>query len=177
MDNLSEVPTDIKLELDSLRRYLNISDVDRFNKGVAFVNSCLDGEKQYKAYMIAFNCTKEEAQKNSSSFHRSKWVQEIFKFYKPEEGSLYIGEIQDIIREGMRIIRDPLETSRNKTEAMRALQPYIKAEKAEAEDNISKDPSASESAINKLTEQIETLVDNGKMISPDGNVIDVDFIE
>jgi hypothetical protein len=164
-------------ELMSLRRYLGISDEDRFERAVKFVELCLDGEKKNKAYMQAFECDKGHADRNASSLHRSKWVQEIFKFMRPEDNSLYIGEIKQIIAEGMRIINDPLESARNKTEAMRALQPYIKAEKAEEQAGIEKEKGTGESMSAKLQEQIDQLAAAGKMVTPEGEIIDVDVIE
>ena len=165
-----------KQQLEAFRKQFNITDIDRFNKAVVFCEQILDGGVKSKVYAEVFGVTIEKARTLSSQFHRAKWVQELLLFLRPDEQSLYFGERKRIIQAGMNIIDDPTASHRDKTEAMKALQPYIKQEKIEQEMTM-KVESLGESISDSITSKLEDLAERGKMIDDKGNIIDVMVIE
>jgi len=173
---ITEFVEESKLELESFRRQFDIEE-DRFYKAVTFCEEIIDAkEPKNRIYARVFGVPKEEANKVASQFHRAKWVQELILFLRPDEGSLYFGERKRIIAAGMAIIDNPDESARNKTEAMKALTPYIKQEKLENELNINVETKG-ESTAAGITKQLEDLAEQGKMIGDDGKIIDVVVIE
>ena len=95
----------------------------------------------------------------------------------PDDNTLYIGDIKTIIATGMDIINDKGSSAREKTDAMKALQPYIKQAKLalEIEENIK--ISMGESTVTKIDTQLKQLIGFGKMVNEDGDIIDVQYIE
>jgi hypothetical protein len=164
-----------KLELEGFRKNFNI-EPEKFMKAVKFCEKILDGEAKSKAYANVFEVSIEKARTTSSQFHRSRWVQELILFLRPDEQSLYFGERKRIIQAGMAIIDDPGASHRDKTEAMKALQPYIKQEKIDNELNV-KIETIGESISDGINKQLEELAAKGQMIADDGTIIDVSVIE
>ena len=162
--------------LEVLRKRFNVKE-DRFPFGVTFVQKIMDGMSKNKAYVETFGCTIDVAKKTSSQFHRSKWVQELIKYLRPDEDSLYFGETKAIIGRGMQIVNDPRSTPREITEAMKALQPYIKAEKQRIEVEVDLNVTTGASVVSTLNDKIAALVSQGKMIAANGEIIDVAVIE
>ena len=177
--NIATEATDIietqKIELEGFRKNFNI-DPEKFVKAVKFCEKILDGESKSKAYADVFEVSIEKARTTSSQFHRSKWVQELVLFLRPDEQSLYFGERKRIIQAGMAIIDDPRASHRDKTEAMKALQPYIKQEKIDNELNV-KIETVGETTSESINKQLEDLASKGMMIGDDGLIIDVSVIE
>jgi hypothetical protein len=167
-----------KEDLVLLQQRMNI-DEDKFWKGVHYAQRIQDGLKQNAAYAEAFGVDSKIASKTSSQFHRGKWVQELIRFFRPDEETLYIGEIKTIIAQGMQIVKDPRSSNREKTEAMKALQPYIKAEKLEQinieEMNVVQ--TTGESIVHTLDQKLQAIADDGKMVDENGDIIDVTPIE
>ena len=149
----------------------------RFAKGLIFVQSVLNGDSKTRAYRNAFDVDSDTARKVSSQFHRGKWIQELLRYLKPDQDTLYTGEIKDIIKRGMEIINDPRTSNRDASEAMKALQPYIKAEALKAELELNVSISTGESISAKLNKDISILAANGKMVNELGEIIDVKLIE
>lgn len=174
--DLVKANDDMALQLEQFRKQFNITDIDRFYKGVKFCEEILDGGVKSKVYSEIFDVPIEKARTVASQFHRSKWVQELLLFLRPDEQSLYFGERKRIIQAGMNIIDDPYASHRDKTEAMKALQPYIKQEKIEQEMKINVE-SIGETISDGITRQLDELARSGKMIAEDGTIIDVEFIE
>ena len=165
-----------EVALEVLRKRLNVEET-KFQKGLTFVQNVLDGETKNKAYVIAFGVDTDTAKKVSSQFHRGKWIQALIAYLRPEEDSLYIGEIKTIIAKGMEIIKNPRASAREKTEAMKALQPYIKAERVQLEVDVDITDTTGASIVSQLTDKIALLANNGKMVGNNGEVIDVKPIE
>lgn len=155
-----------------------IQDVDilYFQAAVEWCEKVLDGQPKSTAYRDVFGVTIEQARTTSTQFHRTKWVQELILFLRPDEQSLYFGERKRIIQAGMAIIDDPRASHRDKTEAMKALQPYIKQEKIDNELNV-KVETVGETISESINKQIEELAAKGKMINDSGEIIDVSVIE
>ena len=170
------VDEDTQRELEYLRKMLAIKDEVKFYKAVDYVRLVIDGEKRTLAYAKAFGIPISKANTVASNFHKSKWVQEIFVALRPDQESLYFGEIKQIIKVGMDIIDDKDGKPRDKIEAMKALQPYIKAEQAKSEaDNAMN--TAEKTVAELLDEKIEALAKSGMMVSTSGDIIDLDEIE
>lgn len=163
-------------ELETIRKKFSI-DEKRFKLGVAFVTSYLDHGNKTKAYEEASGCSKEVARKNAGSLHRGKWIQELIRYMTPEDSTLYVGEIKDIIFANMEIIRDRGSSPREIAECTKALQPYIKAAKLELEMELEIKASIGESNVVKLNESLKQLAGAGKMINEHGDIIDVTIIE
>lgn len=162
-------------DLEAFRLQFNV-DVERFKKGFEFCEKVLEGGVKSKVYAEVFDVSMEKAQRTSSQFHRTKWVQELLLFLRPNEHSLYFGERKRIIQAGMNIIDDPRASNRDKTEAMKALQPFIKAEIAQNE--LDDAPDAIGNLIAKgITDQVAELAKRGKMVNEKGDIIDVVLID
>ena len=173
--DLIEVDAKMKAELETVRKQLNI-EPDRFYKAVKFCELVLDGTRKTDSYMQAFSVSKATAETTASQFHKSKWVQNLILFLRPNEHTLYFGERKRIIQAGMAIIDDRGASNRDKTEAMKALQPFIKAEMA---DNEEKDTTENvgETTSQNLSRQIAILASKGLMINDSGDIIEVELIE
>ena len=177
LETLKDVPwIEHKEELVAIQRKFNIPE-DRFVKGVLFAHYITEGDNKTVAYQKVTGCDKDKARQNSGSLFKGKWIQDLIWFMTPDDNTLYIGDIKTIIATGMDIINDKGSSAREKTEAMKALQPYIKQAKLalEIEENIK--VSMGESTVTKIDTQLKQLVGFGKMVNEDGDIIDVDYIE
>jgi len=162
--------------LKTIRSKFNI-DEPRFLMGLTYVGLTLDGNmSKTKAYSQAFKADAATAAKVSAQFHRAKWIQELIMHLRPADNSLYLSEIKKIIGTGMTIVHDSSATHRERIDAMKALQPYIKAEKLVQ--NATGDMAESEvlSVIAKLDNSIKLLASAGKMVNENGEIIDVTLI-
>ena len=171
-----EVLSEEEESLQVIRRKFNVSQ-GRFNLGVAFAKKTLDGMSRNKAYMETFECTPDKAKQSSSQFHRGKWIQELILYMSPDRESLYVGETKRIIARLMGVINDPRSSAKELTDSARALQPYIKIETKRLEVDHTHTLSSGESIAKSISEKIDLLVEQGKMISPQGDIIDVETIE
>lgn len=177
LENLKDVPwIENKEELVAIQKKFNIPE-DRFVKGVLFAHYITEGDNKTVAYQKVTGCDKDKARQNSGSLFKGKWIQDLIRFMTPDDNTLYIGDIKTIIATGMDIINDKGSSAREKTDAMKALQPYIKQAKLalEIEENIK--ISMGESTVTKIDTQLKQLVGFGKMVNEDGDIIDVDYIE
>ena len=177
LETLKDVPwIENKEELVAIQRKFNIPE-DRFVKGVLFAHYITEGDNKTVAYQKVTGCDKDKARQNSGSLFKGKWIQDLIRFMTPDDNTLYIGDIKTIIATGMDIINDKGSSAREKTDAMKALQPYIKQAKLalEIEENIK--VSMGESTVTKIDTQLKQLVGFGKMVNEDGDIIDVDYIE
>lgn len=165
-----------RAELETIRRRFDIDEV-RFEKGVMFVSAYLDHGNKTRAYQEITGCDKQTARQSAGSLFRGKWIQELLRFMQPDERTLYVGEIKDIIEAGMEIIRDRGASNRDKSEAMKALQPYIKQAKLDVDVDVEIKASVGESIASKISNQVKALAASGKMINEDGDIIDVEPIE
>lgn len=176
---MSEIDTIPKIEnrqeLEAIKRKFNIPE-DRFEKGVLFAHYITEGDNKVVAYQRVTGSGKDTARKNAGSLFKGKWIQELIRFMTPDDNTLYVGEIKDIIAEGMSIIRDRGSSARDKTEAMKALQPYIKQAKLDIEIDGNISISNGESTVAKLDGQLKQLVGLGKMVNEAGDIIDVEVI-
>jgi len=162
--------------LKTIRSKFNI-DEPRFLAGLTYVGLTLDGNmSKTKAYSQAFEADAATAAKVSAQFHRAKWIQELIMHLRPSDNSLYLSEIKKIIGTGMGIIHDKDATHREKIDAMKALQPYIKAEKLVAAGTDGSAETAGMSLVAQLDHKIQLLVDSGKMVGETGEIIDAVLI-
>ncbi len=170
---------DDKEALKEIRAKFGI-DEPRFIIGLEYVGLTLDATmSKTKAYATAFKVPKETAAKVSSQFHRAKWVQELIAYLRPKDNSLYLSEIKRIIGTGMEIVNDPEASHRNKVDAMKALQPYIKAEKLAGQipEGALMADTTGMTVVNQLAEKINILVQAGKMVNEQGDVVDVCLVQ
>lgn len=165
-----------KDSLEVIRKRFNVEEV-KFQKGLEFVQLVMDGTSKNKSYVEVFKVDTETAKKVSSQFHRGKWIQALIAYLRPDEDSLYFGEIKAIIAKGMEIVNNPRSSAREKTEAMKALQPYIKAEHAKIEIDVNVATTTGDSIVTQLTDKIAMLSHAGKMVDESGEIIDVKPIE
>lgn len=169
---------DDKEELEVLRSKFKIEE-ERFVQGIMFVDEILKGNKPTASYINTFNVDKETARRQASGFHRSKWIQELIKYLRPDDQSLYIGEIKAIIARGMEIVNNPRSSNSEITGVMKALAPYIKAQEMKQinELNLTVNQTEGSNASQKLNDNIKLLAQSGKMVDKDGEIIDVTVIE
>lgn len=170
------VVADDKQDLELIRNRFRI-DEDRFKFGVTFASLIVDGVSSKRAYEQTFNVDKEKAISNASSFHRAKWIQELIRFMRPNDDTLYIGEVKTIIQRGMEIIRDRRSSPREVTEAMKALQPYIKQEQLKIDLNMDKETSDGLTTIANVMQGINSLSLNNKMVGKSGDIIEVELMD
>lgn len=165
-----------KEALSVLRNRFKI-DETRFEQGLLFAQGIIDGQSKNKAYAEAFGVDTDKARRVSSQFHRGKWIQALISYLRPEEDSLYFGEVKAVIAANMRVIRDIRSSPREVAECTKAVQPFIKAEKLRLEVDVDVKDNTGESTVTKLTDQISILMGMGKMINETGDIIDVEPIE
>ncbi len=151
-------------------------DEERFVRGVIFSEYIVNGESANNAYVYAFDCERKEATMKSTNLRNTKWVQELIMYFKPDENTLYFGEIRQIIRKGMAIIDNPMSEDKDVISAMNALAKYVKVSKA-ARENEDTSISDATQMIAGLMEGIASLSNNDKMIGAHGKIIDVPILE
>ncbi len=162
-------------ELIAIKDKHNIEE-ERFVRGVIFAEYIVNGESANSAYVYAFDCDRSEATSRSANLRNKKWIQDLINFFKPDENTLYFGEIRQIIRKGMAIVDDPMSESKDVIAAINALAKYVKVSKAnrENEDTSISDATA---LITGLMEGIASLSSSDKMINQKGKIIDVPILE
>ena len=170
LETLSSQP-----ELIAIKEKHNVEE-ERFVRGVIFAEYIVNGESANNAYTYAFECTPKEASTKSSNLRNTKWVQELIMYFRPDENTLYFGEIRQIIRKGMAIIDNPMSEDKDVISAMNALAKYVKISKA-AKENEDTSISDATQMIAGLMEGIAALSDVDKMINKHGQIIDVPILE
>jgi len=164
-------------ELELIRTRFGI-DKERFAKAVEFAQLIVEGVSRKRAYEQAFDVDKQTAISRASSTFRAKYVQELVRYFRPNDDTLYIGEVKTIIQRGMEIVRDRRSSPREVTEAMKALQPYIKQQiesKVQVEHTHEVKPA--DAVMVKMQKQIESLTGQGKMVDQSGDIIDVEYVK
>jgi len=161
-------------EFKNVQNYFNI-DNDMFGKGYIYAQAILQGHTKTEAYFRAFDCERKIAQKRSSAFMLRKWVQELIRAMRPDDDVLYVGEINIIVKTAMKIIMDTRSSPREVTEAMKAVQPYIKQQQQIVEHKLTID-TKEESKMDKFLEIASSLAEENKMIGTNGDIIDVQEI-
>jgi len=164
-------------ELQAIRKYFNV-DEEMFSKGYSFAQLVIDGNSAVKSYEQAFGVEKALASSRANGFLQRKWVRELVRSIKVDDDTLYIGEVKKIIQRGMQIINNPKGSNRDVTEAMKALQPYIKqqTQRVEADIKITDANKPLDAVMDKIQDGIKLLQTNGKMINQEGQIIDVEPI-
>ena len=170
LDTLSSQP-----ELIAIKEKHNIQD-ERFVRGVIFSEYIVNGESANTAYTYAFEVDRKEAAKYSANLRNSKWIQELILYFRPDENTLYFGEIRQIIRKGMAIIDNPMSEDKDVISAMNALAKYVKVSKS-VKDHEDSSISDATQMIAGLMEGIAQLADKDKMIDKHGKIIDVPILE
>lgn len=163
-------------DLEMIRKKFAVTE-ERFPLAVTFAELIVGGMSRKKAYEQAYGVDKDTAISRASSQFRTKYVQELIRYLRPDDDTLYIGEIKTIIQRGMEIVRDRRSSPREVTEAMKALQPYIKAEqKLQLDVSVEHELKPADMVMARMQEQIAHLTANGKMVDQAGEIIDVDEV-
>ena len=103
-------------ELELIRTRFGIKE-DRFRNAIVFAELIVSGMSRKKAYEQAYDADKNTAISRASGTFRAKYVQELIRYLRPDDDTLYIGEIKTIIQRGMEIVRDRRSSPREVTEA------------------------------------------------------------
>ncbi len=162
-------------ELEIIMEKHNI-EKQRFVRGVIFAEYIVNGESANNAYSWAFECDRKESSMKSSNLRNSKWIQELILYFKPDENTLYFGEIRQIIRKGMSIIDDPMTEDKDVISTMNALAKYVKVSKSN-KDNEQEISSDAAQLMTGLIKGIEDLSNQNKMIAGNGTIIDVPILK
>ena len=170
LETLSSQP-----ELIAIKEKHNI-DEERFVRGVIFAEYIVNGESANNAYIYAFDCERKQASMKSANLRGSKWIQDLILYFKPDENTLYFGEIRQIIRKGMAIVDNPNSEDKDVISAMNALAKYVKVSKA-ARENEDTSISDATTLIAGLMDGIAALSNNDKMIDKYGAIVDVPILE
>jgi len=170
LDTISSQP-----ELLTIRDKYNVNE-ERFVRGVIFAEYIVNGESANTAYKYAFEVDSQEAKKYSANLRNTKWIQELILYFKPDENTLYFGEIRQIIRKLMAIIDNPVSEDKDIISAANALAKYVKVSRQnkDNEENVISDATK---LISGLVKGIEQLSEQNKMIGPNGQIIDVPILE
>jgi len=161
-------------EMQNVQKYFGIED-EMFAKGYMFAQYVIDGSSMGKAYRLAFDVEQKLASSRAGGFMNRKWVKELVRSLKVDDDTLYIGEIKKIIARGMEIVNDTRSAPRDVTEAMRALQPYLKqvVQKQEIEHKLVMEQTPADIMMDKMQEGIKQISGAGKMINENQEIIDV----
>ncbi len=162
-------------DLEKIRERHNI-DKERFIRGIIFAEFIVNGENGTNSYKWAFDCDEMTARMNAGTLRNTKWVQDLIINLRPDENTLYFGEIRQIIRKGMAIIDNPNAEDKDIISAMNALAKYVKVSKVVLNDE-EKMVSDATKLMTGLIKGIEHLSRDNKMINEDGNIIDVPVLE
>lgn len=162
--------------LEGIKNHYRITD-ERFQSGLEFASLVVDGVAKVVAYEQAFKCDRQFAISSATTLFRAKWIQELIRYMQTDDGVEYITEVKHTIAVLMQIIKDPRATYREKTEASKALQPYIKQERAKLEVEVKMQDDDQRSLIEKLVQTASNLSAQGKMIGHKGDIIDVELID
>ncbi len=160
--------------LEGIRTNYRITE-ERFKSGLEFASLVVDGEAKVVAYEKAFKCSREFAVSSATTLFRSKWMQELIRYMQTDDGVEYITEVKQTIAILHGIVKDPRASFREKTEAAKALQPYIKQERMKLEVEL-KDETAG-SIIDKLVGVAKTLSEQGKMVNHLGEIQDAELLD
>ncbi len=162
-------------ELEQMRERHNI-DKERFIKGIIFAEFIIQGENGTNSYKWAFQCDEQSARMNASTLRNTKWMQDLIVNLRPDDNTLYFGEIRQIIRKGMAIIDNPNSEDKDIISAMNALAKYVKISKPVIHvDEVAANDAMK--AIGNLVQGIAQLSEAGKMIDKHGTIIDVPVLE
>ncbi len=162
--------------LEAIRRKYNISP-ERFIDGYNFATEVNDGKSRVEAYEIAFGVDKASATRSSTNLYRAKWIQDLIRYTMVPDEVQYVQNRTDVIKELMDIINDRLSSPREKTDAAKALQPYIKEVKIGINVEAELTVNQGEDKMTQFVDAITTLVGQNKMISNKGEIIDVEMME
>ena len=162
--------------LEAIRRKYNIPQ-ERFIDGYNFAVEVNDGRSRVEAYEIAFGVDKSSATRSATNLYRSKWIQDLIRFTIIPDEVQYIQNRTDVISELMRIINDGMSSPREKTDAAKALQPYIKEVKIGINIEAELTVNDGDDKMTQLVDAIGLLSSQNKMISNKGEIIDVEMIE
>lgn len=161
--------------LEGIKNHYRITD-ERFQSGLEFASLVVDGVAKVVAYETAFKCSREFAVSSSTTLFRAKWIQELIRYMQTDDSVEYISEVKHTIAVLMQIIKDPRATYREKTEASKALQPYIKQERAKLEIDLTMRTDEG-SMIDKVVALAKGLANQGKMIDKSGDIVDAVLID
>lgn len=162
-------------ELEKIRDRHNI-DKERFIRGIIFAEFIVQGENGTNSYKWAFDCSESIARSNAGTLRNTKWIQDLILTLRPDENTLYFGEIRQIIRKGMTIIDNPYSEDKDVISAMNALAKYVKVSKA----TVTEDEVVASDAVKLITglvQGIEDLANSNKMIDKHGTIIDVPVLK
>ena len=162
--------------LEAIRKKYNISQ-ERFIDGYHFAVSCNEGVSRVESYEIAFGVDKASATRSATNLFRSKWIQDLIRYTMIPDETMYLQNRSDVIKRLMDIVNDERASYREKTDAAKALQPYIKEVKVGI--NIEAELSLNEGndIMTQFIGAIDKLVGEKKMIDNNKNIIDVEMIE
>ena len=162
-------------DLKKIQDRYNI-EKERFIRGVIFAEFIVNGENATNSYQWAFEVDTQVARMNAATLRNTKWVQEIIIALRPDENTLYVGEIRQIIRKGMAIIDNPHSEPKDVISAINALAKYVKV----AKPILNEEETVASDAINLITglvKGIEDLANGNKMIDKHGDIIDVPILK
>ena len=162
--------------LEAVRRKYNIKE-ERFIDGYNFALEINEGRNRVEAYEIAFGVDKTSATRSATNLFRAKWIQDLVRLTLIPDEVNYVSNRSDVVKQMMDIINDPISSPREKTDAAKALQPYIKEQKLGIDLNAQIEIEAGEDTMTKLVSAIGQVVGAGKMISNKGEIVDVELIE
>ena len=171
-----EGPTREEVHLKKIQETARIKD-ERFELGKEFAILIAEGSMPaYKAYAQVFDVTDEVAQKKATKLKHGKWMQELIRYYQFDDDLEYNTETKTVIARLMTIIKDPRASAREVTEATKALQPYIKqqVQKQQVTVDVVDSTGVFDNKMAKMQQAISQLAGQNKMVSPEGEIIDVE---
>ena len=165
------------LELDEIKLIQKKYSIkpERFVKGLVFAELIADGKAANEAFQSAFFVSPAEAAMNSSNLKRAKWIQELVKYLLPDPAVEFTQVRREIISKNMKTIKNSHEPQEISA-ATNALAKFVLAPADNNSDNKENTSSAA-MLVSTLVDKMAELAGQNKMISPDGNIIDVKVME
>jgi len=180
-EELKQILLSLEMEVEDKKKLLHIRkkfklDNERFAKGIFFVKFMIGGDSRTSAYSKAFNVEKHKAKTVATNFYNSKWVQEIVIIFSPDTTLKTPERAELIVARLMEVIEDENASDSEVIKAATVLKGYVIETKRPTEEEEEVKDTRNE-WVDKLLAGIGHLSQQNKMISQEGDIIDVGVLE
>ncbi len=155
-------------QLDSIKKKYNLSERQMI-EGLIFVDKIIEGVSTKRAYEIA---TREDNEAKAYNLKKKEYIMDIYEKRDIDKSIKYAGQREAIIRKGMRLVES--RDSDIALKAMSMLTPYIGTGLEKKKDEEVEDTAKT---LANILSNILEIGSNRKMISTNGEIIDVGILE
>jgi len=148
---------------------------DKFSKGIEFAIACKEYKSSTKAYRSVYGASKTPVE--ARRFLHLAWVEAIVRRFSAGDYIRYYGLRARIIEEMASLALDEDVADKNKIEAAKVFLDNTKMpENTTVDINIDVTDEAKKS-LDRLFDGLQQLVDGNKMITPSGEIVEVEYIQ